>query len=128
MTYRNRELLDLARGQDCRARIPNVCNGNPETVVSMHYPEALGTGLKQPDFRTAWGCSACHDFIDARTHKDTDRQMRLWYWNLAHLATLEYLFESGALTVTGSKVRELRPQKLAKIAPRNERPWPPRAA
>lgn len=34
--YRNKALLRLARGQECKVQIPGICNGNPETVVSAH--------------------------------------------------------------------------------------------
>jgi hypothetical protein len=117
MTYRSRPLLDLARGQDCRANVPNICNANPETVVSCHYPEAAGMGHKQPDWRIAFCCSACHDFIDARTHKDAERSMRLWYWNVAHNATMEYLFSAGLVHV-GQAPREKAYKQGSKILPR----------
>lgn len=51
-------------------RVPQVCNGNPETVVGCHYRlvGTSGMGLKPPDLAIAWGCSACHAYVD--THHD----------------------------------------------------------
>lgn len=58
-----------ARGQDCTLRIPGVCNWNPETTVLCHsnsLADGKGMGLKAPDTEACFGCSACHDVLDAR--------------------------------------------------------------
>ena len=57
-----------ARGQDCLLRFP-VCNGRNETTVLCHsnlLEDGKGLGLKAPDERGAFGCSACHDVLDGR--------------------------------------------------------------
>ena len=76
-------LRDLARDQPCMVRLEGVCNGNPETTVLAHYRLAgtCGVGMKPPDECGAWACSACHDAIDRRTHKDLEYD----YVRLSHL-------------------------------------------
>lgn len=54
-----------AKGQECQIRIPEVCNGNPETVVFCHLNGA-GMGTKHENIHGAYGCSACHDAVDHR--------------------------------------------------------------
>lgn len=58
-------LRKYARGKPCMARIPGVCNHNPETTVLAHL-NGGGMGMKQPDLLGAWCCSDCHDFCDGR--------------------------------------------------------------
>lgn len=68
-----------AAGKDCLARLPGVCNFNPETTVAAHVRIAglCGIGAKPSDVLTIRACSSCHDEIDHRTHKiyapDLDR-------------------------------------------------------
>lgn len=59
-------LRNCARGMPCMIRIPNVCNGNPETTVLCHLRMAgiSGMGLKANDLLGAWGCSSCHTYVD----------------------------------------------------------------
>lgn len=54
------------------------CNFNPETTVLAHYRMAgvSGMGMKSPDLCGAWACSACHDYVDGRTHKNIDPIVR----------------------------------------------------
>lgn len=114
MTFRSRALLDLARDRDCTAEIPGVCNYRSETVVSCHR-NGGGTGTKVDDFLVAWCCSACHDYIDARTHRDVPTVIRDLYWQRAHENTLRIMFMEGLLTVTDHAPREKvykRPSKI----------------
>ena len=64
-------------------RIPDVCNGNPETTVLAHVRiiGVSGMGMKSPDILGAWACSSCHDAIDRRAQMDLDRD----FVRLAHL-------------------------------------------
>lgn len=67
--------MDKARGQQCTAQIEGVCNHNPETTVAAHV-QLPGCGImggKGHDLHVAWVCSACHDAIDRRAHKDLER-------------------------------------------------------
>jgi len=63
------DLRKLAQGQDCRLRIPGICNYNPETTVLCHIKERWCGSIKPPDICGVHGCSACHDEFDGRTHK-----------------------------------------------------------
>ncbi len=67
--FLSKKLRDSANGERCTFRIPGVCNENPETTVLCHLPDESGTGVmagKSDDWIAAFGCSACHDYIDGR--------------------------------------------------------------
>lgn len=58
-----------AKGEECTIRLPMVCNYDTSTTVLCHSNELAdgkGMGLKAPDTKAAYGCSACHDVIDGR--------------------------------------------------------------
>ena len=58
-----------AKGEECTIRLPMVCNYDPATTVLCHsnaLADGKGMGLKAPDTRAAYGCSACHDVVDGR--------------------------------------------------------------
>lgn len=58
-----------ARGEDCMMGIPGVCNRDPATTVLCHsnqLADGKGLGLKAPDTKACYGCSACHDVLDGR--------------------------------------------------------------
>lgn len=59
-------LRKMAQGQPCMIRIPEVCNRNAETTVLCHLRMSgiSGMGLKANDLLGAWGCSACHHYVD----------------------------------------------------------------
>jgi hypothetical protein len=59
-------LRNLARGMPCMIRMPGVCNGNPETTVLCHLRMSgiSGMSMKANDLLGAWGCSACHRYVD----------------------------------------------------------------
>ncbi len=60
-------LRKLARGQDCKLRIPMCCNFNPETTVLAHIRLGFGgIGIKPTDWCGVHACSSCHDAIDGR--------------------------------------------------------------
>lgn len=65
------KLTQSARGENCLIRLP-CCNNNPETTVGCHYRMSgfSGMGFKPPDWLMAFGCSACHAWVD--THKDLE--------------------------------------------------------
>lgn len=98
-------MLDLARGQDCQARILGVCNNNPATVVSCHS-NGGGMAYKAPDWSIAWCCSSCHDVIDGRRdagHYSQDS--RDYFWRVAHERTMDAMFEHGLVSIAGSAPR-----------------------
>lgn len=71
------DLRALARGQPCQIRLAGICNFDPATTVLCHFRlmGISGAGMKSPDWLGAWGCSACHAYVD--THKDSVTQ--LWF-------------------------------------------------
>lgn len=63
-----------ARGEDCLIRLPSICNHNAETTVPCHYRLAgnSGMGFIPDEILVAFGCSACHAYVD--THHDDQTQ------------------------------------------------------
>lgn len=59
-----------AKNEECTIRLPmGVCNYDPATTVLCHsnsLEDGKGMGLKAPDTKAAYGCSACHDVVDGR--------------------------------------------------------------
>ena len=90
-----------AQGQECTIRIPGVCNGNPETVVLCHLPGG-GIGGKVSDIHGAYGCSACHSWIDGGWAHDKNC-LAQWEPELYHLEavirTQEILLREGLIKV-----------------------------
>ncbi|WP_063588847.1 nuclease domain-containing protein [Achromobacter ruhlandii] len=80
--YRNRALLNLAKGKPCLLRIPDVCIGGTQTTVACHSNQARhgkAGWLKAHDWATAWGCVACHAFTDQNTTGASyDEKVALW--------------------------------------------------
>lgn len=65
--YRNPELLALAKGEECLLRVPKYCQGGTDATVACHsnrLRDGKGKGIKAHDWAIAFGCSACHWFID----------------------------------------------------------------
>lgn len=65
--HRNRRLLDLARGKPCLLRVPDICQGGTETTVAAHSNWAIhgkAGARKANDQYSAWGCMACHGWLD----------------------------------------------------------------
>ncbi|KAF1042575.1 MAG: putative nuclease YbcO [Herbaspirillum frisingense] len=63
------KIRSSARDQECTLRFPLVCNHRTDTTVLCHsnqLKDGKGMGLKAPDTRAAYGCSACHDVLDGR--------------------------------------------------------------
>jgi hypothetical protein len=84
------KITESARGENCTVRLPNVCNGNPETTVLAHINGVRfghGVGRKVSDILAAYCCSSCHDVIDGRVKTDLER-------DFVRLAFYEGVFES----------------------------------
>lgn len=65
--HRNRHLLDMARGKPCLFRLPGICNFDPATTVACHSNlgfHGKAGARKADDEYTAWGCFACHSWLD----------------------------------------------------------------
>lgn len=93
-------LTKLARGQPCQVRIPQVCSGDPETVVAAHYRSislGAGIGIKPQSWLTAHACAACHDAIDGRVKTNFTRtELRLMHCE-AVMRTLLVLVHRGEI-------------------------------
>lgn len=91
------KLRNSAKGQDCRFRIPGVCNGNPETVVLCHAPsEFKGMAQKGHDYHAVFGCHACHEALDQ--HR-LDRLEELGFWMRGLLRTQAWWVANGFIVV-----------------------------
>jgi hypothetical protein len=94
------KLRQSAKGQSCAFRIPGVCNGNPETVVLCHAPHPdKGMGIKGPDWWAAYGCSSCHDYMDARSGAWIQYEPREHYWLPAIRETQTRMVKAGLIKV-----------------------------
>lgn len=84
----NKRFRDLARGQDCMLRIPNVCCGDPETTVLAHSNRAehnKGGMIKAHDFYGVFSCHTCHHALD-QTGLDPALKVKLFDWGLERMA------------------------------------------
>lgn len=94
--YRNQKLLDAAEGQPCV-----ICGDCRSTVAAHANSVALGkgTGIKVPDFYTAWVCQKHHDMIDGRVKLELPygSPFELWMW--AYLKTVARWFNEEVVHV-----------------------------
>ena len=88
----------MARGRECQIRIPQVCNGNPDTVVLCHIAGG-GIARKQSDLFGAYGCSACHDAVDGRTCSDFPKDLLKMWLLEGVIRTQQILIDEGVLDV-----------------------------
>ena len=64
---RKPRLRALARGQQCLLLVPGICTNDSTTVVCCHSNLAIhgkGERRKADDHYSAWGCAACHSWLD----------------------------------------------------------------
>lgn len=64
---RSRKVLASAKGAQCTARFPGICNGDPATTVWCHlngHAFGKGAGIKAHDVCGFAGCSSCHAYLD----------------------------------------------------------------
>lgn len=100
---RSQKLRRSAQGHPCTMRIPDVCNGDPETSVLAHPCVANGgMAWKASDEMGAIACSACHDCVDGRDHTWVPRSLLLECWIRGHQETLTYWRQMGLLSVRGA--------------------------
>lgn len=65
--HRNPALLEMARGKPCLLQIPGVCQGGTDTTVACHSNLSIhgkAARRKADDEYSAWGCAACHRWLD----------------------------------------------------------------
>jgi len=73
------KITKSSRGQECKVRIPGICNHTPETVVAAHL-NGGGMGMKSPDYQIADACYACHMALDGHTKTDyTQDELRIMH-------------------------------------------------
>lgn len=87
-------LRKTAKGRECQLRIPGICNGDPATTVLCHL-NGSGTALKSHDIHGAWGCSACHSWVDGGYVTAVNRQTRDLFHLEGVIRTQQKLFEIG---------------------------------
>lgn len=95
MNYRNKDLLDAAKGQPCMC-----CGAEDDTIVAAHSNQSRhgkGMSIKAHDCFIAFLCSRCHYRLDQG--KELTRQERIEMWQEAHDKTLLHLFQTERLTV-----------------------------
>lgn len=94
------KITKSAQGKSCTARIPRVCNGNPETTVWAHINSVrwgAGKGRKADDIHGLYACSSCHDVIDRRVKSDHDPYFIEICAHRGHHESLEILRKEGLL-------------------------------
>lgn len=111
-------LRNYAEGKPCTIRVPDVCNGDIRTTVLAHLRKIgiSGFAMKANDILAAFACSACHDYVDGRSHPEASYDHRRLLLLDGISRTQWWLIEHGILVVRGT--REAKPEKLSKIVPR----------
>lgn len=63
--FHSQKVLRHAKGQPCTLRISPHCDGGGETTVACHVRDShKGERQKASDHSIAFGCGACHRFLD----------------------------------------------------------------
>ena len=94
------KITEYAKDKECTARIPGVCNHNPETSVWAHLNSirwGSGRGHKAPDACGLIVCSSCHNEIDGRTLKRASRAAVELFAYEGHMESLAMLIRDGIL-------------------------------
>ena len=89
-------LRKSAQGRECQIRIPDICNGNPETTVLCHLPGG-GTGGKRSNIHGAYGCSACHDVVDGRHRVDMASEIIMLWFLDGVIRTQQIMLDEGLI-------------------------------
>lgn len=74
--YRDGTLLEMARGQPCLLMVPGLCSHRTDTTVAAHsnlQEHGKGMSRKADDCYTAWGCAACHLWLDQGKARAADK-------------------------------------------------------
>ena len=99
------KITKSARNEPCLVRIPNVCNGNPETTVFAHNNGA-GMGRKSVDGgldEGGYACSNCHTWLDGGYVNDkrftATRETRDLYHHECAMRTRAKLIDKGLIKI-----------------------------
>jgi hypothetical protein len=95
MSFRSPKLLKSANGQPCV-----LCGATGSTVAAHANSVALGkgTGIKAPDFYTAFVCGHHHSLIDGREGR-LSKEEKQELWMSAYLKTVALWFDSHIVVV-----------------------------
>ena len=96
MMYRNKKILQSAKGQPCTIRSV-WCKGDPKTTVAAHSNQSIhgkGGKLKAHDCFVAYACSDCHRWLDEST---ASRAEKVEAFNAAMHRTWLLLLQNGVL-------------------------------
>ena len=107
--YRSKDLLKLARDQECLLQVPEICQGGSSTIVACHSNSGAngkGKGIKASDADTVWGCASCHAWLDqGRASKEEKEKV----WDDAYFRQiLEWLKISRSIALKPWKVEAAR--------------------
>lgn len=101
MNYRNRQLLDLARGETCAC-----CGADDGTVVAAHSNQSAhgkGMSIKAHDCYIAFLCHRCHSWLDQGSGEymgmECSREVKRRMFDEAMHATWLRLWEKGLIRV-----------------------------
>lgn len=105
MRTKTTPLRQSAKGESCTLNVAGVCNYNSETVVLCHLPILADHGFstKVADYCAAYGCSACHDWIDNRNGVHPYEE-RLYYAARGLVRTQQRMIEKRLIVVKGVAV------------------------
>lgn len=96
MTYRNRQLLNLAHTMPCMAEFPHQCTGHDgcEPMHSDHHIFGRGGWHKSHDFAFAAGCHNAHVYLTAKVNDELSREQKFFDWLRAYVKTQAWLWEN----------------------------------
>lgn len=96
-------LRESAKGRDCQARLPEICNFDKSTTVLGHLNGA-GMGIKKDDIFGAFVCSSCHAWLDGGyTRYDYTIECRDHEHMMAMIRTQEIWRKEGLILIKGEK-------------------------
>lgn len=75
--YRDRNLLDMAWGEECLLLVPGVCINDRVSTVACHsnlLEHGKGKAMKAHDFMSVWGCRTCHAWLDSQGGSKADKR------------------------------------------------------
>lgn len=132
MTYRNRQLLDLARELPCTIELPGCVRENTVPSHSNRQKHGKGMSEKAADVYFAASCPHCHFEIDHG--KTLSREERQEAWQRGFERTILLLWERRLVVVSNPQSTNTLAVKKArkvnckepKIYQRSEKLLPPR--
>lgn len=90
--YRNKKITQGANGAPCQNEECGKKDGTTVAAHSNQYRDGKGIGIKSHDYRVAYLCHECHNFVDFGI---APKAQRTALWESAHRNTIGYIFENG---------------------------------